>query len=207
MVPENYLVGGSYYSLDGDLNGHLSPKFERLETQSRVNYNQGCENGEDSQYPGGVGVEHPCLLFYYGRLESLLDQQVESDVQKATDVQLKQIFRQPSTEYFLGFEDYALPDTCCLWYDADAEKIVVSVAVVDCSYQLVYLENDDYSLTKDYDSMLDCAFADGDDGGLVTADVDYNVNAADVVGCSVADADDELATRPGGWKLRLRYPR
>ena len=53
------------------------------------------------------------------------------------------------------------------------------------------------------------AVADGGDGGLKTADVDCNGNAVDVVVRSVGAvvAGDELATRPGGWKLRLRYPR
>ena len=41
-----------------------------------------------------------------------------------------------------------------------------------------------------------------DDDDLET--VDYNENA---VGRNVAAVADELATRPGDWKLRLRYPR
>ena len=34
--------------------------------------------------------------------------------------------------------------------------------------------------------------------------VDYNENA---VGRNVGAVADELGTRPGDWKLRLRYPR
>ena len=51
--------------------------------------------------------------------------------------------------------------------------------------------------------MYYVAVGGGDDDSKTA---DYNEN---VVGRSVAVAvvADELATRPGDWKLRLRYPR
>jgi len=103
-----------------------------------VNYSQGCGNDEGSQLPGGVGVGRPGFRLYCDRLGNLIDQLVESDVQKANDVQLKLRFLQQSTEYFLGSEDYVRPDTCCLSYDVDLavylEKIAASVAEADCNY-------------------------------------------------------------------------
>ena len=45
------------------------------------------------------------------------------------------------------------------------------------------------------------AVGGGDDDSKTA---DYNEN---VVGRSVGAVVDELATRPGDWKLRLRYPR
>ena len=49
--------------------------------------------------------------------------------------------------------------------------------------------------------MYYVAVGGGDDDSKTA---DYNEN---VVGRSVAVVADELATRPGDWKLRLRYPR
>ena len=71
----------------------------------------------------------------------------------------------------------------------------------------------DYNLVEDYDLLMYyvgyVVAVDGGDGGLGTAvvGVDYNEDVVlAAVGRNVAVAGDEWATRPGGLKLRLRYP-
>ena len=71
----------------------------------------------------------------------------------------------------------------------------------------------DYNLLEDYDLLMYyvgyVVAVDGGDGdsGTAVVGVDYNEDVVlAAVGRNVAVAGDELATRPGGLKLRLRYP-
>ena len=66
---------------------------------------------------------------------------------------------------------------------------------------------EDYDLLMYYVGYVVAVDGGDDDLGTVVVGVGYNEDAVlAAVGRNVAVADDELATRPGGLKSRLRYP-
>ena len=112
---ENDLAGDSYGRLDADLHVRRDLLFVHLVIEARGNYNRGYGDDEGSQFPGGVGAGCPGLLPCCDRPESLVQiaRPVENGEQMVSDVRLKSKVLQQSTEYFLGFEDYAPLDICC----------------------------------------------------------------------------------------------
>ena len=112
---ENDLAGDSYGRLDADLHVRRDLLFVHLVIEARVNYNRGYGDDEGSQFPGGVGAGCPGLSPCCDRLENLVQiaRPVENGEQMVNDVRLKSKALQQSTEYFLGFEDYAPLDICC----------------------------------------------------------------------------------------------